>query len=205
MAKRRRKQADIEEAIEDTKPKRGHNSELNDAERRALTLHHKRLYEAADALVEKAKAERTAVSDLAKSDLGKGALADIKDLIVYGDETKAKANIERVLRLARWSGMPVGTTVDLFDVPVDDRAAEEGRTAGMAGEACNVPTHYPPTAHQRYIAAWHEGQGILASAFAKKRDQPSDTPNDTDVSEQPFAPPAADSERVRGGAEAVPA
>jgi hypothetical protein len=58
------------------------HSILTDEEKRALTLHHKRAYEAADALVEKAKADRTAIADLAKSDLGKGALADIKDMIL---------------------------------------------------------------------------------------------------------------------------
>lgn len=184
---RRGKQGDIEDAIHDKK----HNSALTDDEQRALTLHHKRLYETADALVEKAKAERTAVADLAKSDLGKGALKDIKDLIAYGDENKVKAELERTLRLARWMGMPVGTQVHMFEAPVDDRAGEDGKTAGMAGEACAPPKHLAVTAHQKWIAGWHEGQSILASAFKKKRED-----------ESPPAPEVAEGERVRGGADA---
>lgn len=171
--------------------KAGHNSALTDAEQRALTLHHKKAYEAADALVEKAKSDRKAVADLAKADLGKGALADIKDMIAYADEKKCKGQIERSLRLARWLGLPVGTTTDLFDVPVDDRAAQEGMTAGMSGETCKPPVHLTAEGSQRWIENWHEGQKILASAFGKKR-EPKAEP-------APAAPPTE--ERVRGGAE----
>lgn len=191
---RKKKQKDIEEAIAESNgaAKAGHNRQLNDDERRALTLHHKRLYEASDALVEKAKADRASVAELAKSDLGKGALADIKDMIAFGDEKKAKANIERALRLAKWSGMPVGTVIDLFDAPVDDRAAQEGMTAGMSGVSCNVPHHYAASAAQRWIENWHAGQAILSSAFAKKRiDKVSETKNEADTSAAPFAPPDA--------------
>lgn len=177
---RKKKQGDIEDAIK-AKNGAGHNSTLTDEERRALTLHHKKAYEAADALVEKAKSDRKSVTDLAKSDLGKGALADIKDMITYADEKKCKGQVERTLRLARWLGMPVGTSVDLFDAPVDDRAAQEGMTAGMAGETCVVPQHYSGEASQRFIASWHEGQAILVSAFGKKRGTTEARPEPTEV------------------------
>lgn len=166
--------------------KAGHNSQLTDAERRALTLHHKRHYEAADALVEKAKADRKAVAELAKSDLGKGAMSDIKDLIRLGDEKVIKAEIERQMRLARWMGLPVGQQLAMFDFMPDDKAAEEGRSAGMAGLECKPPSHWPASAHQRWIESWHDGQAILASAFAKKREKQDD------ASEPP--PPSAGAE-----------
>lgn len=145
----------------------GHNSELSDEERRALTLHHMRLYEAADALVEKAKSDRTAVADLAKSDLGKGALADIKDMMLYGDPKKMKGVLDRTQRLARWLGLPVGTQAQLFEVKVDH--AEEGKTAGMSGLPCQPPKSLAVDASQKWIAGWGEGQSVLASAFKKKR------------------------------------
>src|SRR5215467_11760667 len=154
---RKKKQADIEEAI--TKANGGstigHNSRLSDDERRALTLHHRRLYEAADALVEKAKSDRKAITDQAKANLGKGAMSDIKDMIACKDEKVAKGNIERALRLARWMGLPVGTQVSMFDAPVDDRAKNDGLTAGMEGKACEVPHHYAVTEHQAWIGGWH--------------------------------------------------
>jgi hypothetical protein len=169
----------------------GHNSQLTDEERRALTLHHVRQYEAADALVEKAKAERKAVSDQAKADLGKGAMADVKDLIAAKDEKALKADLERRLRIARWAGLPVGTQLAMFDFMPDDKAAEEGKTAGMSGLPCDVPRHWPPSAHQRWIEAWHDGQAILASAFKKKREPAEDVPapvTRVDTSDPPFLP-----------------
>lgn len=192
MGRRKKKQGDIEDAIEKVNggAKRGHNSSLTDDERRALTLHHKRLYEEADAKVELAKTGRKAVEDLAKSDLGKKVVADIKDMIAYADEAKLKGNLERALRLARWLGMPVGTQVNLFDAPVDDRAAQEGSTAGMAGADCKPPVHYSAESSQRWIAAWHEGQATLTAAFGKLRgDVKSDAKNTADTKDPPFVPP----------------
>jgi hypothetical protein len=169
----------------------GHNSALTDDECRALTLHHKRIWLAADALVEKAKAERKAVADQAKADLGKGVLADIKDLILFDDDVKAKADIERRMRLAKWSGLPVGFQVDLFGdrQPADERHEAAGTTAGMAGENCSPPTHLGPADMQSWIRGWHSGQAVLAGAFGKlKTDAPVDAPA-ADTSEQPFNPP----------------
>jgi hypothetical protein len=149
-------------------PGTGHNSQLTDEEKRALTLHHKRLYEAADALVEKAKADRTAVADLAKSDLGKGALADIKDMILANNSKKMKAVLERAQRLARWAGLAVGTAPHLFEAAAPD-SFEDGKAAGMEGQTCEPPKNLAVDASQKWIAGWHDGQSILAAAFKKKR------------------------------------
>jgi hypothetical protein len=145
----------------------GHNSTLSDDEKRALTLHHKQLYSAADALVEKAKAERTAVADLAKSDLGKGALADIKDMIIADSDKKMKALLERTMRLARWAGIPVGTQAALFERV--SNPTEDGKTAGMSGATCEPPKNLAMDASQKWISGWHEGQTVLMAAFKKKR------------------------------------
>jgi hypothetical protein len=146
----------------------GHNSALTDDEKRALTLHHKRAYEAADALVEKAKADRTAISDLAKSDLGKGALADIKDMILADNPKKMKAVLERAQRLARWAGLKVGSQPQLFEAALVDHH-EEGKTAGMSGATCEPPKTLAQDGQQIWISGWHEGQTVLMSAFKKKR------------------------------------
>jgi hypothetical protein len=151
----------------------GHNSSLTDDEKRALTLHHKRSYEAADALVEKAKADRTAIADLAKSDLGKGALADIKDMILADNPKKMKATVERMQRLARWAGLKIGSQPQLFEAVEIDRF-EEGRTAGMSGATCEPPKNFAQDAQQLWITGWHDGQTVLMAAFKKKR--PVDPP-----------------------------
>jgi len=156
-----------------TLPTSGQNSTLNDDEKRALTLYHKRKYEAADALVEKAKADRTAIADLAKSDLGKGALADIKDMILADNPKKMKAVLERAQRLARWAGLKVGTQPQLFEAAQVDHH-EDGKTAGMMGDKCEPSTSLSHEASQTWINGWHEGQTILMGAFKKKR--PVDAP-----------------------------
>ncbi len=166
---RRKKQNDIEDAITEKTngAKPGHNSQLTDEERRALTLHHKKAYEAADALVEKAKNDRSAVAELAKHDLGKSAVAEFKEMIEDGDPKKLRSKVERTMRLARWAGLPVNFQPSMFEAPVDRR--EEGKSAGMAGEECKPPQSLAHDAGQTWIAGWHEGQQILASAFLKKR------------------------------------
>jgi hypothetical protein len=149
-------------------PGPGHNSALTDEEKRALTLHHKKAYEAADSLVEKAKADRTAISDLAKSDLGKGALADIKDMILADNPKKMKSVLERAQRLARWAGLKVGSQPQLFEAATIDHG-EEGKTAGMSGVTCEPPKNLAHDASQKWVMGWHEGQTILMAAFKKKR------------------------------------
>lgn len=160
----------------------GHNSALTDDERRALTLHHKRLYEVADHRVEQAKAERTAVADLAKADLGKGALADIKDMILANNTKKMKAVVERVQRLARWAGLAIGSQPQLFEANATDHF-EDGKTAGMEGLACEPPKTLAVDASQKWISGWRAGQSVLASAFKKKRpvDGSAADPAQTDI------------------------
>jgi hypothetical protein len=168
----------------------GHNGgKLTDDERRALTLHHMRLWVAADAVVEVAKAERKSVADQAKADLGKGALGDIKDMIVFSDHDRARASLDRHMRLAKWMGMPIGFQVDMFAdrSPIEDKWAAQGKTAGMAGENCSPPASLPPSGHQVWIEHWHVGQGILMSAFAKKKTDVTEKFTPADTSERPFA------------------
>ena len=159
----------------DSLPTIGQNSTLTDDEKRAMTLHHKRNYEAADALVEKAKADRTAIADLAKSDLGKGALADIKDMIIADNPKKMKAVLERAQRLARWAGLMVGTQPQLFEAAQVDHT-EDGKTAGMSGVTCEPPKGLAVDASQFWIQGWHDGQTVLMAAFKKKR--PIDPPTE---------------------------
>jgi hypothetical protein len=180
-------------------PGAGHNGDkLTDDERRALTLHHKRLYEAADALVERAKADRTAVSDQAKADLGKSALGEIKDMIAMADHDKVKAKLERDMRLARWAGMPIGFQVDLFGARIsnDDKIAAAGKAAGMAGETCQQPATLSVHDAQIWIENWHVGQGILASAFGKKKVDVTEKFTSADTSNPPFAAPHDEARHV---------
>ncbi|MGY4614794.1 hypothetical protein ACVWZ4_000021 [Bradyrhizobium sp. USDA 4472] len=157
----------------------GHNSTLTDDEKRALTFHHARAYEIAEALVEKAKKDRAAVVDLAKADLGRGAKADIIDLLTANTPAKMKAVVERVQRLARWAGLPIGSQPQLFEPAADQ--FEAGKVAGMQGDKCEPPLSLAQDQFQLWISGWHDGQAILMRAFAKKR-QPAPPADPTNSS-----------------------
>jgi len=166
---RKRKQTDLEKDTALKTNGMGHNSALSDDERRALTLHHRGIYAAAQERVAAAKEELKKVGNQAKADLGRGAVADIRDMIAAADPAIAKAGIERALRLARWMGLPVGTQMQLFTETGDElvRARELGVAAGMEGQVADPPRHLAGEAHQAWLAGWHDGQGELASAFKK--------------------------------------
>lgn len=172
MARRKKKDAD---AAQD--PGIGHNKpELTEDEQRVLLYEHKASWSKANQAVEAAKAERKRVEERAKADLGKSAVADIKDLILLDSpkgEAAMRADIERQLRLARWANSRVGTQFkfDEFDaMPAAEFARDLGKTAGLKGEPCKPPYDPSVPQHQAWIDGWHEGQAVLASNFRTKLD-----------------------------------
>lgn len=154
-------------------PAPGHNApaELTDDEKRALLFQHKRKYETALADKRAADAEFKNVCKKAKAECGWAAVDEIKDAIAFeapnGQQLFA-AEVERKQRIARWLGLPVGAQVEFNftdRTPVDDRAFDAGKVAGMEGKDCKPPAscHAP----EKWTAGWHDGQAVLMSAFTK--------------------------------------
>lgn len=194
---RKKKQRDLEEAIDESKAvEQRTNSELTDDEKRALMLQHKRTYQDALQAKKDAASAFLAVCKKAKAECGKEAIADIKDalLLETGEGQKAiAAEIARQHKVARWMGLPVGAEPLLFEAtdrrPAVDVAYDHGKSAGMAGDTAQPPHDPSVPQYQRWLEGWHDGQEILASAFKKLEplDVPSETPNDADTSDVPFA------------------
>lgn len=140
-------------------------ADLDDDARQVLFFQHKKAYEHALAAKKRTAAEFLNVTKLAKAELGKMAVADIKTAILLDtDEGEAtvKAEIESALRVARWMGAPLGSQADLFGgpdrTPLADRAFAEGKRDGMAANACKTD-HAPSTeGYRRYMAGYQEGQ-----------------------------------------------
>lgn len=158
----------------------GHNSgvptPLTDDELHALTLQHKKKYESALAKKKAADADLKNVCKVLKSDLGDSGLKDIKDMIASeedGFDERFQAELERNARLARWLGLDIGAQADLFSdfggakPGVAERAFEDGKRAGLAGEECKPPFNGGSEGHQKYVEGWHKGQADLAGLIKK--------------------------------------
>lgn len=198
---------------------KGHNRpELTEDEQRALTYSWKKKWEAQQAVVAKAKSDLRAIEDGAKSELGKNAVKDIKEMILIeqpGGNASVQAAIERQLRLSRWVNSPVGSQFEFFEDrrPATDRAFEEGKTAGLQGLPRKPPYDASVPQYNRWMDGWHAGNDVLLSDFqsklkplgtkdgtavnpdqmdlAERNDLPPEgAGNDADVSDPPFLPPA---------------
>lgn len=172
-SKRRKRQADIEDAVADAAAEdQRKNSDLNDDERHALHLRHVREYQVGLAAKKKADAELKNVGKRIKAE--GDSVAKVKKTILAQTpegEAELRAEMEETLQVLRWSGVHTGETKDMFPddrTPAVDRARAEGKRAGMDGQACSP--NYDPSVpqHAAWIEGWQEGQAILASAFAKK-------------------------------------
>jgi hypothetical protein len=78
--------------------------------------------------------------------------------------------MEETANVLRWSGVSVGETLDMFPVdrtPGIERAKAEGKRAGLAGEPRKPPHDPSVPQHDAWLDGYHDGQMILASAFAK--------------------------------------
>jgi hypothetical protein len=171
---RRKKQADIEEAIEDNKREElRRNSDLTDDELCALTYQWKRDYEIALADKKAADAELKNVCKRAKAELGPRALDLIKGLILLETpegEASMRAAIEQQIRIAKWAGAPIGTQFQFFETggPAVDQAYENGKAAGFRGDQM-MPPHDPSVPqYKRWIEGWQYAQSVLMSGFREK-------------------------------------
>lgn len=148
----------------------GHNSGamdgLTEDQQRALGFLHKGKYEKALADKKAAAAAFLNCTKIAKAD---GVSVDDIKLLIRLDtpegEASLRAELNRQLEVARWAGSEIGTQFSLLDEPdrspLEDRAFEEGKRAGMKGESLNSP--YEGAAGAAYAEGWHIGQEALFS------------------------------------------
>lgn len=148
--------------------------QLSDTDLQALFFQHK------TAIAQKLAAKKAAdaafknACKLAKAELGKNAVEDIKlatELESDEGEALLKDRIERQLRVARWMGAAVGSQFEMFDgedrTPTAERARAAGKRAGLSGEL-RKPPHDPSTEQYReWMAGYDEGQEALVRQTIK--------------------------------------
>lgn len=141
--------------------------QLNDDQLQVLFFQHKNMIGQRLAAKKKADAEFKNACKIAKAELGKNAVEDIKlaaELDTEEGEAILKDRIERQLRVARWMGASVGTQFAMFDedrTPAADRAEAEGKRDGLEGKPRKCD--YAPSTEQyrKYMAGYDKGQEQL--------------------------------------------
>jgi hypothetical protein len=108
----------------------------------------------------------------AKADLGEEGLKDIDaalKLAAPGGEVKMKLEYERILRVAKWHGAPIGQQLGLLDtVPAKDWRYE-GKKLGLLGKPAKAPDGISSADLQTFMEGYHEGQAVLAEGFGKPK------------------------------------
>lgn len=145
---------------------------LSNAQRRALTFHHRSKYNELLAKKKEADAALKQHAKLIKADLGEDGLDDIKvmnQLADLGDNSMIKQRVASLMRAADFMAMPLGAEPDLFDAPdrrsMAEKAEQEGERAGLEGKSAMPP--YEGDLAQAWLTGWHRGQKTLRDQFVR--------------------------------------
>ncbi|MBR0693619.1 hypothetical protein [Bradyrhizobium lablabi] len=175
MAKRGRPRKNQPEA-----PQASPGENISEDQLQALFFQSKTDYEKMLALKKKADADFKNCCKRIKAELGKRGVAEIKLAIGLGTEegeAEAKADIESTMRIMAWMGVPVGTQADLFPAidpaPITERAFNEGKRQGLAGETQKNPHHHATEAHRSHNDGYAAGQETLAKGIKPLDDTPT--------------------------------
>lgn len=158
-------------ADDDKTPAPGHNSELSEAEKRALFLNAIRELES---MIEEKNEIVADIRNQRKRIVGYGFEAfeiDYALKLRKQDDADMIARRRAEARIALFLNHPIGVQPDLFDepdrTPAVDRAFDMGRVAGSVGETAKSP-HAPGTEQdQAWLKGWQQGQSDLSAGFKK--------------------------------------
>jgi hypothetical protein len=150
----------------------GHNSgegvsRLSADDERHLFLRHRESWNNYQAKLKAAERIGIDVKAALKADGFTVAQMKIADEMttMKGEARQTQAVRDR-LKVAFWIGHAMGRQLSLFEepdrTPIDDRAYEEGKTAGLEGRTMSTSRFAPGSpANERWITGWHDGQEII--------------------------------------------
>lgn len=140
---------------------------LTDDQQAALFFQHKKAIESLKDKVASANSALRSAYKVAKAEGFTKKEIDFALSLEDDEDDKIQKDRLRQNQIARWMGIPLGTQGELELEPdrrsVEERAAAEGKRAGMSGESLNPP-YAPGTAgYDPYVEAWHVGQAAIFS------------------------------------------
>lgn len=139
----------------------GHN-QLTDDQRAALLLQACAKVEAQQAKAAEITANIRNIRKTAKADGISPAELNYALHLRKVDPDEASALFRQQMQIAKWLNHPIGKQAELFDAdrtPIEDRAFEEGKVAGLEG--LNAKPPYDAVAGQKWMEGWHAGQSVL--------------------------------------------
>jgi hypothetical protein len=144
----------------------------DDAQEKALFLHHLPKIEAGKKAIEDATNALRIHYKAAKADgFLKGDFDDAREMQKADGEKKKKAAIARSLKVARWMGYDLGAQLDMFlepeRVPASERAYSEGQTASMTGKPLKCDYHESTEQYREFVRGFQDHQTTLQSGFKK--------------------------------------
>ena len=155
-------------------PSNGTN-ELRDDELRALAINHKGLFERALAAKKAKDADFRNCCKKIKAELGDSGVATIKAMVELDSDEGEAAVMERIraqAKAARWSGLPVGTQIELQlsepdRTPAVDRARDEGIKASMGQKPCKPPYSPDTEQYRMWMEGYHGHQKELSTKIGR--------------------------------------
>jgi hypothetical protein len=152
-------------------PAAGHNSELSEAEKRALFLN---ALTELESMIEEKNEVVANIRNQRKRIVGYGFKPWQIDFALKLRNDEDEEMIERrrqEARIAQFLNHPIGVQLDWVDevdrTPAKDKAFADGRVAGARGESCKSPFSPGLDQDQAWIKGWQQGQAELASGFKK--------------------------------------
>lgn len=147
----------------------GDNSQLTEAERKAVFMDHFKPIAAQLEIVKEAQAEYKRLRKLAKAD--KVTLSDIDFALRCAEIDNEGIVVDRLRReaeIASWFALPVEFQPDMFGdferEPAEDRARREGAAAGASGKGTNPYDENSPQG-RAWADGWQTEQKKLAEAM----------------------------------------
>lgn len=106
----------------------------------------------------------------AKADLGEEGLAEIDEAMRQSTpegEADARADLDRMIRVARWHGASIGQQMSMLDALPPRNFEAEGKLAGLRGLAAKPPEGLAQADMQTWLTGYYQGQAVLAEGFGR--------------------------------------
>lgn len=140
---------------------------LSDEQRQALLFEYKRKLKALIATEKVAKDAKRETFKIAEAEgITKDEIMLAISLETPEGEAKAKMQADRIARVSRWMGLPIGAQPDMFGGPKPRPHFETGKRAAMDDQMRKPPDHLAQSDHNEWFEGYDAGREVRNVALA---------------------------------------